>query len=244
MADLNAFAYTPGHSSLHGMDPRFKLACLLVMSLAMVQCGAWTLLGLFALAGLGAAAGRVPLLSMLASVRFFFVLLLFIILVRGLAAPGPGLSPDGLIQGAVISGRLLVILIASAVFVATTRAGSVFSAVRWFLKPVPFVSEVQVAMMLSLMVRFVPVLLDEVGKVVEAQKARGLELRKNPVRRMVLIVPPLLDRVFCRAQDLALALTARNFGPHPTLRGLHAKTADWIALAGVLTLSVGLRLFD
>ncbi|MBI9077151.1 MAG: energy-coupling factor transporter transmembrane protein EcfT [Desulfatibacillum sp.] len=252
MAGLNAFAYMPGHTRVHRMDPRFKLAGLICLSLATVQCGPKTATGLFFGVIFVAIIGKAPAFSMIRSARIFILFLVGIILVRGAVTPGPvafgGIIPwfsvNGLADGLLIGWRLFVVLLASAVFIATTRTSAVFSAVRWYFRPIPFVDGTRVAMMLSLMMRFIPIILDEFAGISEAQKARGVENRKNPIYRITRLIPPLMERTFARAHDLSLALVARNFGPNPTQRGLHATSGDWVGIALLISLCVGLRLMD
>ena len=252
MAGMNAFAYMSGQTPVHKMDPRFKLGGLICLSLATVQCGVQAGIGLFLMVTLVAAISKVPVFAMIRNARVFVLFLLAIVLVRGAVTPGPvafggaipWFSVNGLGDGLLISWRLFVVLLASAVFIATTRTSSVFSAVRWYFRPVPFMDGTRVAMMLSLMMRFIPIILDEANGISEAQKVRGMERRRNPLYRLTRLIPPLMERIFARAQDLSMALVARNFSARPTVRGLHATPADWLGIILLVSLCVGLRLID
>ncbi|ACL02088.1 cobalt transport protein [Desulfatibacillum aliphaticivorans] len=252
MAGVNLFVYTPGATAVHRMDPRFKLAALVVLSLATVQCGPYAALGLFFIAAFTAIAGKVPAFTMIRNAQVFLLFLVGIILVRGAVTPGPAVfngaipwfSVNGLEDGLLISWRLFVVLIASAVFTGATRTSGVFSAVRWYFKPIPFMDGARAAMMLTLMMRFIPIILEEADSIKEAQRSRGLENRKNPVYRITRLVPPLMERTFTRAQDLTLALVSRNFGPNPTSRGLHAQKTDWLYFLLFFSLCAGLRVLD
>jgi energy-coupling factor transporter transmembrane protein EcfT len=121
-------------------------------------------------------------------------------------------------------------------FVLTTRSSEIKAAVEWMLKPLPWVPAKRIAIMLSLIVRFIPVIFEQAEKTAEAQRARGVENRKNPVYRLKMFGIPLMRRVFERADKLALAMEARCYSENRTDSLLSSGISDWIALAGVICL--------
>ena len=113
---------------------------------------------------------------------------------------------------------------------------------QWYLKPVPLIPEKKVAVMMGLILRFVPVILDQARETANAQKARAVENRKNPVFRLIKFGLPLIRRTFERADDLILAMEARAYTEHRTDPQLVAGKRDWIALMVVGLLCMALTL--
>jgi energy-coupling factor transporter transmembrane protein EcfT len=172
-----------------------------------------------------------------------WVLLLFVLVARGLSSGetvlvrvGPlSLSAEGLAEGGEICLRLWFVALAGIGISATTSPGGIEAAVRMLLAPVPFVPEKQLATMLGLVVRFLPEVLQEAQLTREAQTARCIEKRKNPLTRLSLFAVPLLRRIFARANRLALAMEARCYSQNRTGPESTAGFRDALAI-GVLVL--------
>jgi energy-coupling factor transporter transmembrane protein EcfT len=120
-------------------------------------------------------------------------------------------SKEGLILGGITIWRLGLILCYATVFTAVTRPKELRDATTWFIKPVPFLSERRIGLMVSLTIRFFSIILDEAEEVRLAHKARLGDQNKNPFRRAKFLALPLLRRSFSRAEDVTLALAARGF---------------------------------
>jgi energy-coupling factor transporter transmembrane protein EcfT len=110
--------------------------------------------------------------------------------------------------------------------------------VQWFLKPVPLIPEQKVAVMMGLILRFVPVIFDQAKETLEAQRARCVQNRKNPVYRLIKLGFPLMRRTFERADDLVAAMEARGFTENRTDPELVSNQRDWIALIVIVGLCV------
>ncbi len=147
----------------------------------------------------------------------------------------PGLAAAGL-----VCWRLAFVMLLGLVFLATTRPVEIKSAVQWFLKPVPLIPEKKVAAMMGLILRFIPVILDQARETAAAQKARGIENRKNPVYRLIKLGFPLMHRTFECADNLALAMEARCFTENRTDPHLSARWQDWLAAGAVTCLCAAL----
>jgi energy-coupling factor transporter transmembrane protein EcfT len=120
--------------------------------------------------------------------------------------------------------------------VATTRSSEIRAAVAWFLRPFPFIPEKRVSIMMSLIMRFIPVIFDQAKVTVDAQRARGIENRKNPMYRLKKLALPLMRRTFERADKLANAMEARCYTENRTDPELLSRRRDWIALFLVIGL--------
>ncbi|RLB95512.1 MAG: hypothetical protein DRH50_04015 [Deltaproteobacteria bacterium] len=88
------------------------------------------------------------------------------------------------------------------------------------------------------MVRFLPVIIDQVKESADAQRARGVENRKNPVYRLGKLGIPIMRRTFERADKLAVAMEARCYSENRTDPVLSSSIMDWIALCGVVCLCI------
>jgi len=246
MAELTSFSYAAGDSLLHRLDARFKIASVICISLVGLNAYL-TGLGILTLILLGMFLGtRLPLFSGLKEIRYFLILLLLIFAARVLATDGIPLidlnyitiSMPGIYNGVLVCWRLILIVMLGFGFVSTTPPATIKAAVQWFLKPVPLVPEKKVAVMMGLVLRFVPVIFNQAGATAAALKARAVENRKNPVYRLTKFGLPLMRRIFERADDLVIALEARAFTEHRTDPELAASKRDWIALMAVGCLSI------
>ena len=245
MAELTAFSYTPGPSLLNVLDVRFKLMAMVLISLSSLRAGPLSLsavTGLFVLLSLtGPSLARA-----LGEMRFFLLLLLFVFMARLFGTEGTPLfecagvvaTREGALAGALVGWRLLVVAAAGFHFVTSTRMSEIKAGVEWYLKPLPFVPEKRVSVMMSLIVRFIPVVLGQMRQTLDAQRSRGVDNRKNPVYRMVKLAIPLFRRVFEDADRLAVAMESRCFDEHRTDPALRSSRADWVALVIVLSLSL------
>ena len=121
-------------------------------------------------------------------------------------------------------------------FVLTTRSSEIKAAVEWMLKPFPWIPAKRIAIMMSLVVRFIPIIFEQAKKTMEAQRARGVENRKNPVYRLKMFSIPFMRRIFERADKLVLAMEARCYSENRTDSLLSSGVKDWIAFIGVVSL--------
>ena len=247
MAELTSLGFRPGTSLLHRLDVRFKLFFLILISLISLS-GDFIRLGIFTclLAAL-VFDSRLPLKSGLKGFRFFLFLLLLILLARMVTTPGNAIleiksysvTRQGILSGVLICWRLTIIVLLGFAFVFTTRSFEIKAAVEWVLKPLAFIPGKRIATMMGLTTRFVPVILNQANETAEAQRARCVENRKNPVYRLIRLGIPLIRRTFERADKLAVAMEARCYTDNRTDPELSATRIDWIAL-GVMILICGL----
>ena len=244
MAELTSFGYLSGDSVLHRLDPRFKLLFIILISLVCLSLN-FISLGIFtALLLVLAFLSHLPLHSGLRDLRYFFILLLLVFIARVLSTGGPSVldlhvvsvSQQGLLDGLLICWRLVFIVLLGFTLITTTRPPEIKAAVQWYLKPVPFIPEKKVAMMMGLILRFVPVIFDQATETAEAQKARCVQNRKNPIYRLTKLGLPLMRRTFERADDLVAAIEARGFTENRTDPALVSHPRDWIALFAVIGL--------
>ena len=238
MAELTSFGYFPGDSLLHRLDPRFKLLFITLLSLVSLNLY-FISLGISTSLLLGfIICSRLPLKSGVKELRYFFVLLLFVFMARVLSTGGASLievkfisvSKQGLTAGFLVCWRLAFIVLLGFTLISTTRPAEIKAAVQWYLKPVPFIPQKKVAMMMGLILRFVPVIFDQAAETADAQKARCVQNRRNPVYRLIKLGFPLMRRTFERADDLVAAIEARGFTENRTDPELLSHQRDWVSL--------------
>jgi energy-coupling factor transporter transmembrane protein EcfT len=147
-------------------------------------------------------------------------------------------SKEGLLAGALICWQMAAIVVLGFVFVTTTRTSEIKAGVEWFLAPVPLIPEKRVATMISLLVRFLPVVLGQAKETLDAQRARGIENRKNPIYRLTKLSVPLMRRVFESAENLAVAMEARCYSENRTAFVFSSGMREWLALFWVFLLLI------
>jgi len=236
MTNLTPFHYRDGNTLLHSLDARFKIILLILMSLATLKTAVLALASLTALIGLSIAIIRVPILSLIRELRYFFFLLLIVFSIRMVATPGDPLfqvfkitpTKQGMLHGLLVCWRLLLVVLMGLVFVSSTRISAIKSAVERLLAPIPLVPEKRVATMMGLIVRFIPVIFQKAQDVGEAQKARCVTNRKNPFYRLQVLSMPLLRGIFQDADKLAIAMTARCYDENQAITPKKIPKSDWL----------------
>jgi energy-coupling factor transporter transmembrane protein EcfT len=236
VAELTAFAYQPGVSILHRLDVRMKLTLVAAASLISLRLD-FAGIGLMALPLLGAAFGwRRSLRVRAGELRWIGLLLAFVFAARVLTADGTpvfsvlslDITREGLREGALVGLRLALVFLVGTLLMATTRPTEIKTGVQWFLRPLPLVPADRVGTMLGLLVRFIPVIFEEVARASDAQRARVVENRRNPIRRVVKLGVPIMSRICERSDQLALAMEARCYSERRTQPALRASRKDWV----------------
>jgi energy-coupling factor transporter transmembrane protein EcfT len=148
-------------------------------------------------------------------------------------------SREGMQAGAVTVWRLFLVVFFGLLFVATTRAAAIKAAVVWFLRPFPGLPAQRIGTMLGLVLRFIPLVFLQAGATLDAQRARGVESRRNPFYRLTCFAIPFLRRLFLSADRFTEAMEARCYTEIRTDPVLLARPRDWWILSGV-TGAIGL----
>lgn len=250
MAELTSFSFRPGHTRLHGLDVRFKMILMVLLSLATVNAGAAALSLLSAVMVMLGLHIRLSVRSTLRELRYFFLLLALVFLARLVSTPGTVLAgvgfitmtQSGLVQGILVCWRLMLVVGLGLFFVSTTRIAHIKWAMEWFLAPIPWIPAQRVATMMGLIVRFIPVIFNKSREVSDAQKARCSQHMKNPFIRVKRLIFPMARRVFQDAENIAVAMTARCYSEQRTRMILTPGRSDWWSLC--LGLLFSLTLFN
>lgn len=250
--------YYAGDSLLHRLDPRLKLLSSLVLMILIFFLNTPLSLGLYALLLLGLSIlSRIPLKKILRSVRsilflagFAFVLNLFT--VRGEVLWSLGflsITREGLYLGIKLALRLFFLVITTSLLLTlVTTPLALSDALERLLSPLARIRfpAHELAMMMSIALRFVPTLADETDKIMKAQSSRGADFDTGGLfarlRGLVTVLIPLFVSAFKRAEDLAMAMEARCYRGGTGRTKLHVLRFErrdaWMTLAFVLTCAV------
>jgi energy-coupling factor transporter transmembrane protein EcfT len=238
VGELTAIGFRPGRSLLHRLDPRTKQALLMGLSLTSLR-GNLSFLALFSVVIMySVSAAGLRIRRVVREIRYFLFFLCFVFGVRTLTFTSgwtPTFSAEIAGDSLIVCWRLLLVVLMGVLLMATTRSTDIRAALVWYLKPIPLVDEKMAATMVGLVVRFLPVILFQGSEIGDAQRARGIERRKNPLIRLMRFTIPLFRRVFVSADELVAAMQARCYSEHRTIHDLSFTWRDGMAMgAGIL----------
>ena len=241
MGDLTAIGFRPGQSLPHRLDPRTKQALLMVLSLASLWGNLTFLALLSAVMMCCFTTAGIRIRRLIHETRYFLFFLLFVFAVRAVTFTQgwtPTLSAEATGEALIVCWRLLLVVFMGMLLMATTRTAGIRAALVWYLKPIPIIDEKMTATMLGLVVRFLPVILFQASEIADAQRARGIERRKNPLIRLMKFTVPLFRRVFLSADELTAAMQARCYSEQRTLPDLAFAWRDGMAVGAGMLIAV------
>ncbi|MEN2667514.1 energy-coupling factor transporter transmembrane component T family protein [Listeria aquatica] len=219
--------YIPGNSWLHSIDPRAKITAVMYFIVIVFMANNWlTYLFLFAYVLYLVFSSKVPFMFFVKGLQPIMILILLTLLLQvfftqggdTLLALGPiKVTTLGLLNGIKIFCRFVLIVFMTTLLTLTTSPIELTDGLEKILMPfrVLRLPVHELALMLSISLRFIPTLMDETEKILKAQKARGVDFTSGKItERIKAIVPlliPLFISAFKRAEDLAIAMEARGY---------------------------------
>ncbi|MCI5649741.1 MAG: energy-coupling factor transporter transmembrane component T family protein [Fusicatenibacter sp.] len=223
--DITLGQYYPADSILHRLDPRVKFVGTIayIISLFLFRSWGYVLGALF----LGAMIllSRVPFKFIVKGLKSIMMLLAITMFFNIIFTPGEPvfqiwkikITAEGLSFAAKMAIRLVFLIIGSSLMTLTTTPNQLTDAMESLMGPLKklHVPVHEIAMMMSIALRFIPILLEETDKIMKAQMARGADFESGnliqKVKNMVPLLVPLFISAFRRANDLALAMEARCY---------------------------------
>ncbi len=204
---------------LHRWDPRCKFIGLALATFGLLHMDEKALVYFSLLLAAALASSRLPLKAVVHDLKAWSLFLLFIFVVQALSFSDPParvvpwlpVSESGLRAATLSCWSLGLILGYGVLFTFVTRPRDLQNALIWFLRPFPFLPAQRIALMVTLTLRLVPLIMDQMEEVSLATKSRLGSQRKNLLRRAKFLVLPLFRRSFIRTDELALALAARGY---------------------------------
>ena len=225
--DVTFGQYYPTQSFVHRLDPRIKILALITfIVLLFVADNFYSLFAVALIAMLAIAFSRVPIKSVLRSVKGILVILIFTAVLNLFFHKGEHLLAEwwifriyteSIIFTVFFVLRLFFLVMISSVLTLTTTPVSLTDGIESLLKPLTYIKFPvhELALIMSIALRFIPTLIDETNRIISAQKARGADFESgNIFKRIKAIVPiliPLLISAFRRADELGDAMDARCY---------------------------------
>lgn len=225
--DITLGQYYPGSSWIHKLDPRVKIVATLLYIVALFVVDDFP--G-FAIAAAGLAAviiiSKVPLSFILRGLKPVFLIISFTLIINMFMIKGEILASfwifeitkEGLRTAIFMAIRLILLIIGSSLLTLTTKPISLTDGIEALLSPFRKIGlpAHELAMMMTIALRFIPTLMEETDKIMKAQQARGADFESgNLMSRAKALIPilvPLFISAFRIAQDLAMAMEARCYG--------------------------------
>ena len=258
--DITLGQYYPAKSVLHRMDPRAKLVGTLVFIISVFvfhTFPGYAVATLF-LAGM-IIISKVPPKFMFKGLKAIVMLLMITVVFNILLTPGKVLwqwvifhvTEEGLKLAGRMAIRLTYLVIGSSVMTLTTTPNQLTDGLERLLRPLNklHVPIHEIAMMMSIALRFIPILTEELDKIMKAQMSRGVDFESGNIlergKKLIPVLVPLFIAAIRRASDLAMAMDARcyNGGEGKTrLHPLIYEKRDYIAY-GIMLLYVVIMIF-
>lgn len=226
LRDITLGQYYQTESVIHRLDPRVKLGgtLLFIISLFLFDHFAGYVVAV-AFLGIVIRLSHVPFRFMVKGMKAIVFLLILTVTFNLFLTPGRELVSfwkltitwEGLALAITMAVRLTILIIGSSVMTLTTTPNNLTDGMEKMLKPLKLfrIPVHEVAMMMSIALRFIPILLEETDKIMKAQLARGADFESGNIfkraKAMVPLLVPLFVSAFHRANDLALAMESRCY---------------------------------
>ena len=259
--DITLGQYYPGDSLIHKLDSRVKIIAtvLFIVELFIVKNFLGFAISAAAL-GLVVVISKVPLSYIVRGLKPILIIIIFTFFINIFMVDGQTLvkwgfikiTYEGLYMAIFMAIRLVLLIIGSSLLTLCTKPISLTDGIEKLLIPMKWVGVPthEIAMMMTIALRFIPTLLEETDKIMKAQQARGADFESgniiNRAKSLIPILVPLFVSAFRIAQDLAMAMEARCYrgGEHRTrMNEMKMRSRDIFALV-VLNLFLGLIIME
>lgn len=245
--DITLGQYYPGNSWIHRLDPRIKIMATILYVVALFVVDDF--IG-FAIAFIGLVGvvliSKVPFRFILRGLKPVFLIIAFTFIINLFMIKGEVLvsfwvleiTKEGVRTAVFMAVRLVLLIIGSSLLTLTTKPISLTDGIEALLSPFKKLGlpAHELAMMMTIALRFIPTLLEETDKIMKAQQARGADFESgNIMRRAKALIPilvPLFISAFRIAQDLAMAMEARCYGGNikrTRMNGMKLRSCDLAA---------------
>ena len=263
LRDITLGQYYPADSVIHKLDPRVKLfgTLIYIISLFVFKgLPAFILAAIFLVVLI--KLSKVPFSYMVKGLKTIVLIMLFAAVFNLFLTPGTKLvsfwiftiTYEGLKNAVVMMVRLIFLIIGTSLMTLTTTPNELTDGLEKALSPLKYIKVPvhEIAMMMSIALRFIPILIEETDKIMKAQMARGADFEHGNLiqkaKNMVPLLVPLFVSAFRSANDLAMAMEARCYrgGEGRTkMKPLHYQKRDrmaYLTLLVYLAAVIGLRI--
>ena len=258
LSNITIGQYFPGNSALHRLDPRVKIVLLLFFLIEVFVFSSAPAYGILTAVTIAMIwISGVPMIMMLRSLKPLWWIILFTFIIHLFSNPGTPIARvwiftvtwEGIRQGCFISLRLVLLILMSTLLTFTTSPLKLTDALESLLSPFRRfgLPAHELAMMMTIALRFVPTLIEETDKIMKAQQSRGADFTTGSIvsrlKNMVSVLVPLFLSAFRRADELAMAMEARCYrgGVGRTqMKALKVTGIDYVAGVLFLLMTAGL----
>jgi energy-coupling factor transport system permease protein len=257
--------YAPFNSFVHRLDPRSKLFILVLMMVAVFysyqsQVMTFVMGGiLFLIIFVILLVSRISLRQLFSSLKALWIMIIILLLINILVPPinatniafsigSVNVVWESILQSAKIILRLVMMISLTLILTATTKPLDLTYALEWYMYPLKIIKfpTHEIAMTISIALRFIPTLLDETMRIMNAQASRGVDFEhgkiKEKIKAILSLIVPLFMSAFQRSEELANAMEARGYNPRAKrtrYRNLHWSLGDTFALILIMVLTAG-----
>ena len=250
--DITLGQYYPAESPIHSLDPRVKIisALLYLVSLFLVKSIVFFVLPIIFIAAV-IIISKVPFKFMTKGLKSIVFLIILTAVVNAFCTPGEvifsvwklSLTIEGIQRAFFMAVRLVLLIFGSSLLTLTTKPIALTDGLERLMKPLSKIGvpSHEIAMMMTIALRFIPTLLDETDKIMKAQQARGADFEnggiKEKAKALIPLLVPLFVSAFRIAGDLAMAMEARCYhgGEGRTrMNEMKLKSSDAVATVIVL----------
>lgn len=265
LKDITFGQYYESHSVIHRIDPRTKLLMLVVLMIFLFLADNFFGIALFAVFFVASAIiSRIPVKMFLKNIKAIWLIIAFTA-VLNLFYTSNGtvlwefgilrLTTGGISRAAFMAIRIILLILLSSLLTYTTTPNDLTDGIESLLSPLRFVGLKNavhtLAMMMTIALRFIPTLVEETEKIMNAQKARGADLENGKlmerIRALIPILIPLLLSAIRRAYDLAEAMECRCYNGgegRVRMKQLHFARRDAVAAVMGIVVCVGIILLN
>jgi len=246
--DITLGQYYPGNSWIHKLDARIKIiwTFVYIISLFLIK-DFWGYISILFTLGLIIGISGVPLKFILKGLKPIFLIIAFTFIINMFMTEGRPLleigfltiTREGLYNAVFMGTRLILLIIGSSLLTLVTKPINLTDGIEKLLNPWRRIGlpAHELAMMMTIALRFIPTLLEETDKIMKAQMARGADFESgnimNRAKSLIPLLVPLFISAFRIAQDLAMAMEARCYrgGDNRTrMNGMKLKKKDGVAV--------------
>ena len=258
ISDITIGQYFPGNSLLHKMDARMKIILTMCLIVAIFICKNIVSLGAMIIATfIVVAVSKIPFKTIGKSIKPLTIIIIITAILNIFYGKGEPLvqlgklkiTVDGIETAVFMAIRIITLVVISSLLTYTTSPTELTDALERLFRPLKVfkVDVHSIAMTMTIALRFIPTLIEEIEKIMSAQKSRGADMESGGlIHRAKALVPvliPLFVSAFRRANELAYAMECRCYrgGDGRTkMKVVKMSARDYISLAVVLTFVVGL----
>ena len=260
MTTISIGRYVPYPSFMHRLDPRLKLFAMIgfMVTIFLRFASVWTDLAfygfIFVCMIILMRITHLKLRQLFKQLKALWIMLVFLLFINLLLPNTQTISTyidlwgikiyvAAIIQTFYIVTRLVLMIALTLILTASTRPLDLTYAIEWYLTPLKLIRfpTHEVAMTMSIALRFIPTLLDETLRIMKAQASRGVDFvhgkLNEKIRSMVSLIVPLFISAFQRSEELANAMEARGYNPiapRTRYRQLHWHLRDSMVLLFIL----------